>query len=100
MFVRAVFVSKLVLNINSKMDHISIVRSTGKKFDFEISLEESVGALKEKLSSFFKIPANTIRLIYAGKEMKINKAKLSAFNVGRHENFNICLLYTSPSPRD
>ena len=76
------------------MVHISIVRSTGKKFDFEISLEESVGALKEKLSSFFKIPANTIRLIYAGKEMKINKAKLSAFNVGRHENFNVHMLTT------
>lgn len=67
---------------------------TGKRLLIDFSNMRTVEDLLKEVADQTNLPVETIRLIYAGKELKPASAKLSSFNIGKYGNFSVHLSTT------
>ena len=63
---------------------------TGKTISIEVSADEEVCKIKEKIKDKEGIPPHEQRLIYAGKQLE-DKEKLSAYNIQRDSTLHLVI---------
>mmetsp|Transcript_9202 Transcript_9202/g.13857 ORF Transcript_9202/g.13857 Transcript_9202/m.13857 type:complete len:446 (+) Transcript_9202:125-1462(+) len=77
------------------MSSYVVMLSSGRKIEFPVNENHTVGHLLKSIEKKLKIPACTIRLLYCGRELKPSSAPLSSFEIGRFNNYVIHMSTTT-----
>jgi large subunit ribosomal protein L40e/small subunit ribosomal protein S27Ae/ubiquitin C len=71
--------------------NIFVKTMTGKNISMEVSEEDTVGTLKQKVLDKEGVPVDQQRLVFAGKQMDPDDATLKSYNIQENNTVHLVM---------